>query len=115
MTIQLLPKRPPVTVIAFVAVVVAVLVDLLVRGRVDGWLFGGGSLLLLASYGLVRGIWFAWAFLTVVAVGDLVIAAIRWPAWPLALVNGTMLLLLLAPSTWRYVRRRPRFLPGALS
>lgn len=113
MEIRLLPQRPPVTVIAFVAVVVAVLVDLLLFGRIDGWLFGGGLLLLLGSYGLVRGIWFAWLFLTVVAAGDLVIAAIRWPAWEAALVNGTLLALLVFPSTRRYVRR-PRFLSGAV-
>jgi hypothetical protein len=101
-----LPKRPPLTVIAFVAVVVTVLIYLLLFGRIDGWLFGGGLLLLLASYGLVRGLWFAWLFLTVVAVGDLVIAAIRWPALGAAFVNRTMLLLLVAPSTRRYVRSR---------
>jgi hypothetical protein len=109
LTLQVIPNRPPITVIAFVAVVVTGLVSLLLFGLVDWWLFGGGALLLLASYGLVRGIWFAWLFLTVVAAGDLVIAAIRWPAWSMALVNGTMLLLLIAPSTLRYVRR-PRFL-----
>src|SRR5215210_1177830 len=102
--------RPPITVIAFVAVVVTVLVYLLLFGRVDGWLFGGGLLLLFASYGLVRGIWFAWLFLTVVAVGDLVIAAIEWPAWGAALVNGTLLALLVCPSTWHWVRRRRRLL-----
>jgi hypothetical protein len=109
-----MPNRPPVTVIAFAAVVVTGLLSLLLFGRIDGWLFGGGALLLLASYGLVRGIWFAWLFLTVVAAGDLVIAAIRWPAWWTALVNGAMLLLLVAPSTLRYVRR-PRFLSRAAS
>jgi hypothetical protein len=113
MAIQLLPKRPPLTVIAFVAVVVSVLVDLLLFGRIDGWLLAGGSLLLLASYGLVRGIWFAWVFLTAVAVGDLVIAVLRWPALAMFLVNGTMLVLLVAPSTRRYVRR-PRFSSSAV-
>jgi hypothetical protein len=112
-TIPLFPKRPPVTVIAFFAVVVTVLVYLLLFGRVDGWLFGGGLLLLLASFGLMRGIWFAWLLLTVVAAGDLVMAAIRWPAWEAALVNGTLLALLVFPSTLRHVWR-PHFLSRAV-
>jgi hypothetical protein len=94
-------------------VVVTVLVYLLLFGRVDGWLFGGGLLLLLASFGLMRGIWFAWLLLTIVAAGDLVIAAIRWPAWGAALVNGTLLALLVFPSTLRHVRR-PHFLSRAV-
>jgi hypothetical protein len=101
--------RPPITVIAVVAVIVGVLLAILLVGRPDSYLVGGGLLLLVASLGLVRGIWFAWLFLTVVAVGDLVNAALTWPAWGALVVNGTLLILLVAPSTRRHVRP-PRFL-----
>ena len=90
---------------AFVAVVVAALAELVVAGRIDGWLVGGGLLLLVASFGLWRGVWFAWLFLMVVAVGDLVGALFMWPAWGTLIVNGAMLALLLAPPTRRHVRR----------
>jgi hypothetical protein len=106
-----LKRRPPYTVIAFVAVVTTVLVSLLVAQRIDGYLLGGGFLLLLASYGLVRGIWFAWLFLTALTVADLVDAALAWPAWWTVLVNATLLVLLLAPPTRRVRPPRPSPLP----
>jgi hypothetical protein len=102
---RLLPTRPPTTVLLVGAVIVAALLFLLVSGRVDGWLVGGGSLLLLASYGLLRGVWVAWLFLTVVAIGDVIIAAVRWPAWGALLINLTLLVLLLWPSTLRFIHR----------
>ena len=95
--------------IAVVAVIVGVLLAILFVGRPDSYLVGGGLLLLVASFGLVRRLWFAWLFLTVVAVGDLVNAALTWPAWGALVVNGTLLILLVAPSTRRHVRP-PRFL-----
>ena len=112
----MLKRRPPYTVIAFAAVVTTVLVALLVAQRIDGYLLGGGFLLLLASYGLVRGIWFAWLFLTALTVADLVDAALVWPAWWTVLVNATLLVLLLAPPTRRYAPPRPSAsAPGSLS
>jgi hypothetical protein len=84
---------------------VAALLALLVWGRVDAWLLGGGSLLLLASFGLLRGFRVAWLFLTVVAIGDLIIVATRWPAWEALLINLTLLVLLLWPSTLRFIHR----------
>lgn len=99
--------RPPVTVIALAAVVVAVLVSLLLFGRVDAWLFGGGAVLLLATFGVVRGVWFAWFFLVVVAVGDVLVTLASRSTWwaSSAVVNLALLLLLLAPDTRRHVRR----------
>jgi hypothetical protein len=103
MTTDVSARRPPLTVALFVAVVVAVLLYVLVASGVDGWLVGGGALLLLASYGLVRGVWIAWLFLVVIAVGDSIAAAFAGPAWlPLA-VNLTLLGLLVAPSTLRHI------------
>jgi hypothetical protein len=97
---------PPYTVWAFVAVVVAVLVAVFVAHGLDGWLLGGGLLLLVASFGLVRGFWLAWLFLTAVAVADLVSIPFRWPAWWPLVVNATLFALLVAPPTRRYARRQ---------
>ena len=104
-----LSRRPPYTVVACVAVVATVLVALLVAHGVDRTLLTGGLLLVVASFGLLQGVWFAWLLLTVVAAGDLVVALIRWPAWGPLLVNATMLALLLSGPTRRYAGRgRPR-------
>lgn len=101
-------ETSPHTVWLLVAVVVTALAALAVAHEIDAWLVGGGLLLLLASYGLVRGIWLAWLLLTVIATGDVVAALLMWPApWTL-LVNGIMLALLLAGPTRRHaVRWRP--------
>jgi membrane protein implicated in regulation of membrane protease activity len=85
---------------------VGVLVAVLVAHGLDGWLVGGGLLLLAASFALTRGFWLAWVCLTVVAVGDLVSIPFRWPAWWPLVVNAALLALLLAPPTRRYARRR---------
>jgi hypothetical protein len=56
-------------------------------------------------------VWLAWLFLTVVAVGDVMLALLQWPAWwiEIVLINGTMLALLLSRPTRRHARRgRPR-------
>jgi len=109
MTVDVSARRPPLTVALLVAVVVAALLYVLVTNGVDGWLVGGGALLLLASFGLVRGVWIAWLFLVLVAVGDSIAAAFAGPAWlPLA-VNLTLLVLLVAPSSRRHITP-PRFL-----
>ena len=90
------------------AVVVTTLVALVVVGNHDAWLVGGGLVLLVACLGLVAGMWPAWLFLTVVASGDLIAALFTWLAWWTVVVNGTMIILLLARPTRRYaVRWRP--------
>ena len=100
--------RSPYTSWLLLAVVVATLAALLLVGKRDAWLVGGGLVLLAASSGLVAGIWPAWLFLTVVATGDLLSALFRWPGWWTVLINGTMLILLLAPPTRRHaIRWRP--------
>lgn len=100
-----LSGRPPYTVVAFVAVIAAVLVALLIADASDRYLLSGGLLLVVASFGLLRGAWLAWLFLTAVAAGDLVYALFTWPAWGTVLVNATLLALLLAGPTRRYARR----------
>ena len=107
--------RPPYTVVAFAAFAGTNVLIALVHEGPDQRLVGGALVLTLATYGLVRGWWLAWAFLTAVAVGNVVIGILEWPAWPgatwIVLVNGIMLALLLNWPTWRHMRRgRPRLL-----
>lgn len=106
-----LRTRPPYTVLALVVVVATILVASLVHEGAHERLVSGGPVLVLASLGLVRGVWLAWLFLTVVAAGDMALALLHWPAWwiEVVLINGTMLALLLSLPTRRYARRgRPR-------
>jgi hypothetical protein len=101
-------QRSPYTAWLLLAVVVATLATLLLIGKRDAWLVGGGLLLLAAAAGLVAGLWPAWLFLTFVAAADLLAALFRWPGWWAVLINGTMLILLLAPPTRQHaVRWRP--------
>jgi hypothetical protein len=110
----LLGGRPPYTVVGFAAFVAGVfLVSLVVEGPRDR-LLAGGLVLLIVTYGLVRGVWAAWLFLVVVAVSGIA-AGLDWPTWrgaaEIVAVNAILLVFLLAPSTRRFTRRgRPRFL-----
>jgi hypothetical protein len=106
-----LRRRPPYTVLAYVAVVATIIVVSLVHEGAHERLVYGGLMLVLASFGLVRGVWLAWLFLTVVAAGDVALALLQWPAWwiEVVLINGAMLALLLSRPTRRHARRgRPR-------
>ena len=68
------------------------------------------ALLVLATLGVVRGFWPAWAFLTLIALAHIVHALATGPTWwGTVVLNAAMAVLLLAPSTRRHVRRgRPR-------
>lgn len=90
--------------LAFAVVVAAALLWLLVVGGIYVSLLAGGAVLVLATFGLARGVRVAWIFLTIVAVADLVYAVATWPAWGALLVNGALLVLLLAAATRRHVR-----------
>jgi hypothetical protein len=104
-------RRPPYTILAFVAVVVAIIVILVPRDP-DSRVLGGALVLVLLTLGLWQGIWLAWLVLTVVTIGDLIVVLTR-PEWWGVVVNGVLLTLLLVRPTRRYARRgRPRALPG---
>jgi hypothetical protein len=109
--------RPPHTVVAFAAFAGTNVLIALVHEGPNQRLVGGALVLTLATYGLVRGWWLAWAFLTAVTAGNMVIGVLEWPAlaatW-IVLVNGIMLALLFNWPTWRHAQRgRPR-LPARL-
>jgi hypothetical protein len=102
-----LRTRLPSTVLAYAAVVATILVVALVHEGLHRRLLGGGLVLILASFGLARGIWLAWLFLAVLATGDIMVALLQWPAsWLVTVsINGTMLVLLLSRPTRRHARR----------
>jgi hypothetical protein len=100
-----LRRRPPYTVVAYLAVVAAVLLALLINDPADRGLFVGGPLLILASLGLLEGFWLAWLFLALVSVGSLVGAPFMWPAGWTVVINGLLLALLLTRPTRSYARR----------
>ena len=111
---RLLKRRPPNTVFAFAAFSAGIVLIALVRDGPQGRWVGAALLFLVATFGLVQGIWAAWLFLVVIALGDIVLGLLKWPEWPAApiiAVNGFMLVLLLAPSTRRYVRCGRPWLP----
>jgi hypothetical protein len=96
-------RRPPLTVVAYVAIVVALIV-----GLAPGETHPGAPLavliLLVASAGLLFGLGIAWLFLVVVEAGNLLVMVVgRQPWWALA-VKAVMLALLVAPSTRRHLR-----------
>jgi hypothetical protein len=103
-------RRPPSPILAFAALIAGSLLLLLVFGGLYTSLVVGGTVLVLATLGLLRGLWPAWAFLTAVGLAGLVHAFATGPKWWSAVaLNGAMVILLLAPSTRRHVRRgRPR-------
>jgi hypothetical protein len=106
------PGIPPFTVWIFAGVVAAVLIWLLVDNGTGVWLLGA-LLLSLATVGVVSGLWSAWAFLSVVTAGDIVVVLIARPpfVWSTVAINGIMFALLLAPPTRQWIRYgRPRML-----
>jgi hypothetical protein len=107
--------RPPYTLVAFASFAASNVLIAVVWEGLSQRLVGGALVLVLATYGLLRGVWLSWAFLTAVAAGNAIVAFFQWPAWPqatyIALINGVMLALLLNRPSWRHVRRgRPRLL-----
>jgi hypothetical protein len=105
---------PPLTVVLYVAIVVAAIATASIHDGSDRRWMTAGALLLAVSGGLWLRLWLAWFLLTAVAAGDLVVALVTWPAWwwLTVLVNGTMLALLLARPTRRYARRGRPHLRG---
>ena len=103
-------RWPPYTVLAFVAVVATTIV-VLVPGDPDPRAVGGATVLVLLTAGLWYGIWPVWLLLVVVTLVNTIIGLTR-PAWATVLLNGTLLILLIAPPTLRHARRGR---PAALS
>jgi hypothetical protein len=101
-------RRPPLTVIAYVALNVAAAVALLVYWGPDTRSLSGAVVLAIALLGLLRGLFVAWVFMLAAEASFYIAVVTNRPVWwwwvvPVKLV---LLGLLLSPASWRYVRRR---------
>jgi hypothetical protein len=101
-------RRPPLTVIAYVALNVAAAVALLVYWGPDTRSLSGAVVLAIALLGLLRGLFVAWVFMLAAEASFYVAVLTNRPVWwwwvvPVKLV---LLGLLLSPPTWRHIRRR---------
>jgi hypothetical protein len=104
-------RRAPTSVLSFAALIAGTLLLLLVTGGIRAEHAFPVAVLILLTLGLVRGFWPAWAFLIALGLASVVHALATGPKWwGTVVLNATMVVLLAAPSTRRYVRRgRPRF------
>jgi hypothetical protein len=101
-------RRPPLTVIAYVALNVAAAVAILVYWGPDTRSLSGAVVLAIALLGLLRGLFVAWVFMLAAEAYFYIAVLTNRPVWwwwvvPVKLV---LLGLLLSPPTWRYIRRR---------
>jgi hypothetical protein len=101
-------KRPPFTVIAYVAIVETALVAALIDDGADPRIVSGGRFLIVASFGLWRGVWFAWLILTVFEAGNLLVVLVDRPVWWAVLLKTIMVALLISAPTRLHARRRRR-------
>jgi hypothetical protein len=100
-------RRPPLTVIAYVALTAAAAVTTLVYWGPDARSLGGAVLLAIALLGLLRGLLVAWVVMVVAEASFYIGVLTSRPAWWwwVVPVKLALLSLLLSPPTWRYVRR----------
>ena len=96
-------RWPPYTILAFVAIVATTIV-VLVPGDPDPRAVGGATVLVLLTAGLWYGIWPVWLLLFLITGGNTIRLLMR-PDWAGVLLNGTLLILLVAPPTQRHVHR----------
>ncbi|MBD0348563.1 MAG: hypothetical protein ICV59_05370 [Thermoleophilia bacterium] len=105
---RVLRRRPPLTVIAYVALTASIAVATLVYWGRDTRSSIGAVLLAVVLLGLLRGLLFAWVFLIVVEASFFLGVLTNRPAWWwwVVPVKLALVALLLSRPTWRYVRRR---------
>ncbi len=102
-----LRNRPPVTIVAYLAIVAVALVAALLDAGTDPRVLFGIAFFAATAYGLLGGVWWVWLVLTVLQVLTLLGVVIDWPAWWLVAFNAVLLALLLSRPTRSYTRRRP--------
>jgi hypothetical protein len=105
-------RRPPLAILAYVAIVVTLIAMLALSETHPGAPFAV-LILLVACAGLILGFWLAWLFLVVIEAGNLLIAVFDGRSWSLVLLKALMVALLLSGSTRRHLwwPRRQRVAP----
>ncbi len=103
----MISRRPPVSVVAYIAVVVALLLAAFITDGADPRLLAGGVVLGASLVGLYLRIRIVWILVTAFQAGNLLLALGSEAAWWIVAIVVVQLALLLAPPTRRYFRREP--------
>jgi hypothetical protein len=101
-------QRPPFTVVAYVALFVAILLVAVANDASEVSVVAAGVLWGAGLVGLYFGVRIAWIVLTVLQVGNLGAALLDGAPWWAVAILVAQLALLLSPPTRRYFRRPPR-------
>ena len=106
-------RRPPLTVIAYVALNAAAAAAILVYWGPDTRSLIGAVVLAIALLGLLRGLFVAWVLMVVVEASFYIGVLTNRPAWWwwVVPVKLALFVLLLSPPTWRHVRPGPAAAP----
>ena len=100
-------RRPPVTVVAYIGFLAAVLVSSVLAEGADARLVAGGLALAAGAAGLWLGSRIAWIIVTAVHAVNLLLALANGAAWWIVAIAIAPLALLLAPPTRQHVRHEP--------
>jgi hypothetical protein len=100
-----LRRRPPLTVVAYIASVTAILTEGLITDGADSRLLTGVVVLGVGAVGLYLGSRIAWILVTALHMLNLLVVLSTEAALESGPILGAMLALLLAPPTRRYFRR----------
>ena len=100
-------RRPPATVLAYIAAIAAMLVAGFIVDGAEPGLLAGTVVLGAGAVGLYLGSRIAWILVTALHTVNLLAVLIREPEWWNVPVLLALLALLLAPPTRRYIRRVP--------
>jgi hypothetical protein len=98
-------RRPPWTVLAYVAVYAAVLVGAAVDSGAAAGLMVGGVLVGAGLIGLYLRVWIAWVLLSALGGGQLVVALLGAAPWWVVGILAAQVALLVSAPTREYVRR----------
>ena len=108
-------RRPPFTVVAYMAVIAGIVVASFVDDGADARLLVGAVVLGAGLVGLYFRVRIAWILVTALQAGNLLSALVNEAAWWIVAIHIAGLALLLSPPTRRYFRREPSPAPERVS
>jgi hypothetical protein len=100
-------RRPPVTVVAYIAVITAIFLAGFIAAGAEPRLLVGAVAFGAGAVGLYFGVRIAWILVTALQTANLLAALLNQAAWWMIAILIAQLALLLAPPTRRYFRREP--------